>query len=71
MARLAADGGAPPFARHRARLAAVHLPDGRAPALLPALLHLAAVRLAGVDAAAEARAYYFWERALEGLQRRR
>jgi hypothetical protein len=32
--------------------------------LLPALLHLSVVRQ---DPSAEARAYYFWERALDGL----
>jgi hypothetical protein len=36
--------------------------------LLPALLHLSVVRL---DPSAEARAYYFWERALDGLMHRR
>jgi thiopeptide-type bacteriocin biosynthesis protein len=33
------------------------------------LLHLCAVRLAGVDRGAEARAYLLWERTLEGLLR--
>jgi thiopeptide-type bacteriocin biosynthesis protein len=67
---LLADERRAPYAEHRARLAAIALPAGRAEAILPALLHLAAVRLAGVDPVEEARAYYFWERALEGLLRR-
>jgi hypothetical protein len=33
------------------------------------LLHLCAVRLAGADRGAEARAYLLWERTLEGLVR--
>jgi thiopeptide-type bacteriocin biosynthesis protein len=37
--------------------------------LAPPLLHLSAVRLLGPDRDAEARAYLFWERTLEGLLR--
>jgi thiopeptide-type bacteriocin biosynthesis protein len=37
--------------------------------LAPPLLHLCAVRLAGADRGAEARAYFLWERTLEGLVR--
>jgi thiopeptide-type bacteriocin biosynthesis protein len=37
--------------------------------LAPPLLHLCAVRLAGADRGAEARAYLLWERTLEGLVR--
>jgi hypothetical protein len=53
----------PPFSVHiRRRMPTVD------PKLLPTLLHLSAVRQ---DPAAEARAYYFWERALDGLMHRR
>jgi hypothetical protein len=38
---------------------------------LPALLHMQAVRLAGLDPRAEAAAYVFWDRALESLAARR
>jgi len=38
-------------------------------ALLPAVLHLDAVRLLGPDRDAEIRAYTFWERTLESLER--
>jgi thiopeptide-type bacteriocin biosynthesis protein len=58
-----------PFAAHAARVAAALAPlspDRRAQ-LLPAFLHLAAVRLLGVDAAREAAAIYFWERTRESL----
>jgi hypothetical protein len=37
--------------------------------ILPALLHLDAVRLLGTDRAAEIRALTFWERTLESLER--
>jgi len=54
------------------RLAAAAL-GGLEPAarmrLLPALLHLDAVRLLGPDRDAEIRAYTYWERALESLDR--
>jgi len=43
-------------------------PDRRLP-LLPSLLHLDAVRLLGPDRDAEIRAYTFWERTLESLER--
>jgi thiopeptide-type bacteriocin biosynthesis protein len=63
----------PIFDAHRERVsrAVAELPRARREALLPALLHLAAVRLAGIDRAAEIAALYFWERALEGLLKRR
>lgn len=63
----------PPFVEHRERVAAAlaHLPLGRRAELLPALLHLAAVRLVGVDAGAEAAAFYLWERTRESLARHR
>jgi thiopeptide-type bacteriocin biosynthesis protein len=54
------------FAAHAARLAGLAVP----PELLPELLHLASVRLAGPDPAVEALAYVLWERTLEGLTRR-
>jgi hypothetical protein len=41
-------------------------PEARA-RILPALLHLDAVRMLGPDRAGEIRAYTFWERALESL----
>jgi thiopeptide-type bacteriocin biosynthesis protein len=58
-----------PFALHRARVAAacVPLPAAARLHLLPTLLHLAAVRLAGPHPTVEARATVFWERTLEGL----
>ncbi|HEY2900166.1 MAG TPA: thiopeptide-type bacteriocin biosynthesis protein [Polyangia bacterium] len=69
-----ASAGAPtPFAVHQRRVVAAvsSLPlDGRE-ALLPTLLHLAAVRLLGPDRDAEARATIFWERTREGLARAR
>jgi len=40
-----------------------------AEALLPPLLHLFAVRVAGADRGAELTAYVLWERTLEGLRR--
>lgn len=43
-------------------------PERRA-GILPAILHLDAVRLLGPDRDAEIRAYTFWERALESLER--
>jgi thiopeptide-type bacteriocin biosynthesis protein len=63
----------PVFSAHSARVAAALaplLPERRA-ALLPALLHLAAVRLIGADAAREAAAIYLWERTRESLARHR
>ncbi|HEX9103558.1 MAG TPA: hypothetical protein VF997_15205, partial [Polyangia bacterium] len=62
-----------PFAEHAARVAAAlaPLPAERRAALLPALLHLAAVRLVGVDGAREAAAFYLWERTRESLARHR
>ncbi|MGZ3442989.1 MAG: thiopeptide-type bacteriocin biosynthesis protein, partial [Polyangia bacterium] len=63
----------PPFVAHRARVAAALAPLSaeRRAQLLPALLHLAAVRLAGADPVAEAVAIYFWERTRESLARHR
>ncbi len=59
------------LAAHRAQVsAAVEAIDDDARARIAApLLHLGAVRLLGADRAAEARAYLFWERTLEGLLR--
>ncbi|MEA2696575.1 MAG: lantibiotic biosynthesis protein, partial [Myxococcales bacterium] len=57
------------FVAHRDRVAAAVAPlplDSRRQ-LLPTLLHLAAVRLAGPHRDPEARATIFWERTLEGL----
>ena len=70
-ARLAAPS--PAFAAHSARVAVAlaPLPPARRAALLPALLHLAAVRLAGVDAGREAAAVYLWQRTRESLARHR
>ena len=64
-ARLAAPS--PPFTAHTDRVAAAlaPLPPARRAALLPALLHLAAVRLG----AREEAAIYLWERARESLAR--
>jgi thiopeptide-type bacteriocin biosynthesis protein len=56
-----------PFAAHVARLRPLTLP----PSLLPALLHLAINRLLGTDPLDEARAFYFWERALDSLAHRK
>src|SRR5207237_10655951 len=69
---LSASPLSPPFAAQRARVAvaARKLPDARRRAILPPLLHLAAVRLAGPDRTAELRALYFWDRALDGLVHR-
>jgi thiopeptide-type bacteriocin biosynthesis protein len=53
-----------PFAAHLARLA--ELPT-RPVDVLPSLLHMSANRLAGTDPVDEARATYFWQRALDGL----
>jgi thiopeptide-type bacteriocin biosynthesis protein len=64
-ARLASPS--PPFAAHTERVARGAVP----PALLPALLHLAAVRLVGIDPAREAAAFYLWERTRESLARHR
>jgi thiopeptide-type bacteriocin biosynthesis protein len=69
--------GAPPddaatraIAAHAGRVAAIAAPLSPASraALMPALLHLASVRLLGLDAAAEAEAYALWQRALAGLR---
>ena len=59
------------LAAYRAQVsAAVDAIDDTARARIAApLLHLGAVRLLGADRAAEARAYLFWERTLEGLLR--
>lgn len=59
------------IAAHRARVAAAvgDLTDDVRARLAPPLLHLGAVRLAGADRSAEARAYFLWERTLEGLIR--
>ena len=58
-----------PFAAHTTRVAAAlaPLPPPRRAALLPALLHLAAVRLG----AREQAAIYLWERTRESLARHR
>jgi thiopeptide-type bacteriocin biosynthesis protein len=48
---------------HAGRLRGLEVP----PALLPELLHLAAVRLAGPHRELEALAYVYWQRTLEGL----
>ncbi len=63
----------PPLAAHVARVAAALAPlaSERRRALLPPLLHLAAVRLLGVDAEREAAAFYLWERTRESLARHR
>jgi thiopeptide-type bacteriocin biosynthesis protein len=69
----ASAGARTPFALHRRRIADAVSPlslDARG-ALLPTLLHLAAVRLLGPDRHAEARAIIFWERTREGLARAR
>jgi thiopeptide-type bacteriocin biosynthesis protein len=60
------------LADHRARVAAAArgLPPAARTRLLPTLLHLCAVRLAGPDPDAERLAYTFWERTLEGLRKR-
>ncbi|HZS36515.1 MAG TPA: thiopeptide-type bacteriocin biosynthesis protein [Polyangia bacterium] len=60
------------FAAHRDRVARAieAVPRERRPSLLPPILHLASVRLAGPDRALETAAFYHWERALEGLVRR-
>ncbi len=62
-----------PFDAHTTRVAAALAPlsPPRRAALLPPLLHLAANRLFGVDAAREreADAYYLWERTRESLAR--
>ncbi|HXI55563.1 MAG TPA: hypothetical protein VNO55_05865, partial [Polyangia bacterium] len=66
-AALASPGGR--FVAHRDRVAAAVAPlapDLRRQ-LLPTLLHLAAVRLAGPHRDPEARATIFWERTLDGL----
>ncbi len=59
------------IAAHRARVAAAvgDLTDEVRARLAPPLLHLTAVRIAGTDRGAEARAYFLWERTLEGLVR--
>jgi thiopeptide-type bacteriocin biosynthesis protein len=63
---------APPFTLYldRVRVVAPSLPLERWESLLPALLHLSAVRQAGPVVEEEARAVYFWERALEGIAAR-
>ncbi len=68
-------GAAEPIARriaaHRVHVAAAvaDLPEATRARLTAPLLHLGAVRLAGADRDAEARAYLLWERTLEGLAR--
>jgi thiopeptide-type bacteriocin biosynthesis protein len=59
----------PALMRYAARVgaAARTLPTEQRAGLLPPLLHLSSVRLQGVDRFAEARAYYLWERALDGI----
>jgi thiopeptide-type bacteriocin biosynthesis protein len=52
----------------RVAAAAAELSPSSRAVLMPALLHLAAVRLLGLDAEAEAEAYALWERALAGLR---
>jgi thiopeptide-type bacteriocin biosynthesis protein len=63
---------APPFTLYldRVRAVAPSLPLPRWESLLPALLHLSAVRQAGPVVEEEARAVYFWERTLEGIAAR-
>ncbi|MBI4508680.1 MAG: lantibiotic dehydratase [Deltaproteobacteria bacterium] len=58
-----------PLGRHAIRLSKMTplLEQSEWNRLLASLLHLAAVRLAGTERGLEAQAYYFWERALEGL----
>jgi thiopeptide-type bacteriocin biosynthesis protein len=59
----------PAFVRYAARVGAAVRPlepDRRATLLAP-LLHLSSVRLQGVERFEEARAYYLWERTLDGL----
>ena len=70
-ARLASPS--PPLLAHQQRVASAlaSLAPSRRAALLPALLHLAAVRLVGADAAREAAAFYLWERTRESLARHR
>jgi class I lanthipeptide synthase len=63
----APDEATPALAAHAARLRRRSPPA----ALLPALLHLFAVRLLGPDRSQEALATYLWDRALEGLLHRR
>jgi thiopeptide-type bacteriocin biosynthesis protein len=58
----------PPIAEHKKRVAVARVP--RPNEQIASLLHLAAVRLAGPDRLAELRANYFWERALESLEKR-
>jgi hypothetical protein len=57
----------PPFVAHAERVAAALAAVERKESLLPALLHLAAVRLG----AREEAAIYFWERTRESLTRHR
>lgn len=52
-----------PFVAHRKQVRAARLTHARH--LVPALLHLAAVRQGGADRDAEVRALYLWKRALE------
>jgi lantibiotic biosynthesis protein len=76
--RAALAAGGPPELRvmlkvHRRRVSRAAAPlDGEARMrVLPSLLHLQAVRVLGADLAGEIRAYTFWERALDGLERHR
>jgi len=71
-----ADAGAPEpdlqrIASYRVHVAAAvgELGEAVRARLATPLLHLCAVRLAGADRGAEARAYFLWERTLEGLLR--
>jgi len=66
-----ADAVSAAFADHRRRVAAAVAPlsDPQRRHLLPTLLHLHAVRLAGPHREAEARATVYWERTREGLAR--
>jgi len=62
------DGLLAPY-RQSTQAALTELSPERRRALLPALLHLDAVRLLGPERDAEIRAYTFWERTLESLER--
>jgi hypothetical protein len=73
--KLVAQLAAPPalFAAYRARVEALAagLPEGLGEAVLPSLLHMLSVRLAGPDAELEAHASYAWERGLTSVKKRR
>ncbi|MDB4970802.1 MAG: Lanthionine biosynthesis protein LanB [Myxococcales bacterium] len=63
----------PPFATYAERVTTLLAPlsAARRAQLLPPLLHLAAVRMLGIDRAREAAAFYLWERTRESLLRHR